>query len=84
MRQTIVLIGALILIEGCSSTASRGKFQDYYAETTTIRFYELELPEERKHEPWKGYGVDSGFPMTVVSALDITALPAPTPFPRTW
>ena len=61
-----------MLIGGCSSTASSGKFQDYYAGTTTIRFYELELPEERKHEPWKGYGVDGGFPMTVVSALEIT------------
>ena len=60
-----------MLIGGCSSTASSGKFQDYYAGTTTIRFYELELPEERKHEPWKGYGVDGGFPKTVVSALKI-------------
>ena len=60
-----------MLIGGCSSTASSGKFQDYYAGTTTIRFHELELPEERKHEPWKGYGVDGGFPKTVVSALKI-------------
>ena len=60
-----------MLIGGCSSTASSGKFQDYYAGTTTIRFHELELPEERKHEPWKGYGADGGFPKTVVSALKI-------------
>ena len=61
-----------MLIGGCSSTASSGKFQDYYAGTTTIRFHELELPEERKHESWKGYGVDGGFPKTIVSALKIT------------
>ena len=61
-----------MLIGGCSSTASSGKFQDYYAGTTTIRFHELELPEERKHEPWKGYGVDGEFPKTIVSALKIT------------
>ncbi len=61
-----------MLIGGCSSTASIGKFQDYYTGTTTIRFHELELPEERKHEPWKGYGVDGGFPKTIVSALNIT------------
>ena len=60
-----------MLIGGCSSTASRGKFQDYYAGTTTTRFYETELPEERKHDPWKGYGVDGGFPQTVVAALKI-------------
>ena len=72
MRQTIVLIGSLMLIGGCSSTASSGKFQDYYVGPTTIRFYELKLPEERQHEPWKGYGVDGGFPKTIVSALNIT------------
>jgi hypothetical protein len=60
-----------MLIGGCSSNTSSGKFQDYYAGTTVIRFYELELPEERQHEPWKGYGVDGGFPKTIVSALKI-------------
>ena len=72
MRTIFLLVATLLLIEGCSSTASSGKFKDYYAETTTIRFYELELPEERKRDPWKGYGVDGGFPKTVVSALKIT------------
>jgi|TARA_B100000959_G_scaffold258567_1_gene293546 hypothetical protein len=61
-----------MLIGGCSSTVSNGQFQDYYAGTTTIRFHELKLPEERKHEPWKGYGVDGGFPQTIVAALKIT------------
>ena len=72
MRQNIVLIGALILIGGCSSTASSGKFKDYYAGTTTIRFYEAELQEKRKRDPWTGYGVDGGFPQTIVSGLKIT------------
>ena len=72
MRTIFLLVATLLLVEGCSSTASSGKFQDYYVGPTTIRFYELELPEERKHEPWTGYGVDGGFPQTVVSALEIT------------
>jgi len=72
VRQNIVLIGALILIGGCSSTTSGGKFKDYYAGTTTIRFYEAELQEKRNREPWTGYGVDGGFPQTIVSGLKIT------------
>ena len=72
MQQNIVLIGALILIGGCSSTATSGKFKDYYAGTTTIRFYESELQEERNRDPWTGYGVDGGFPQTIVSGLKVT------------
>ena len=39
--------------------------------TIKIRFHEAELQEDHKHEPWKGYGVDGGFPKTVVAALKI-------------
>jgi len=60
-----------MLMGGCSSTTSSGKFKDYFVGTTTIRFHEVELQEERKRAPWKGYGVDGGFPETVVSALKI-------------
>ena len=60
-----------MLIEGCSSTTSNGKFKDYFVGTVKIRFHETELQEEHKHEPWTGYGVDGGFPETVVSALKI-------------
>ena len=60
-----------MLIEGCSSTTSNGKFKDYFVGTVKIRFHETELQEEHKHEPWKGYGVDGGFPKTVVVALKI-------------
>jgi len=60
-----------MLIEGCSSTTSNGKFKDYFVGTVKIRFHEAELQEEHKHEPWKGYGVDGGFPKTVVAALKI-------------
>ena len=60
-----------MLIEGCSSTTSNGKFKDYFVGTVKIRFHEAELQEEHKHEPWKGYGVDGGFPKTVVVALKI-------------
>ena len=60
-----------MLIEGCSSTTSNGKFKDYFVGTVKIRFHEAELQEDHKHEPWKGYGVDGGFPKTVVAALKI-------------
>ena len=61
-----------MLMGGCSSTTSSGKFKDYFVGTDKIRFHEAELPEERKRDPWTGYGVDGGFPKTVVSALKIT------------
>ena len=60
-----------MLIEGCSSTTSNGKFNDYFVGTVKIRFHEAELQEDHKHEPWKGYGADGGFPKTVVAALKI-------------
>jgi ankyrin repeat protein len=52
--------------------ASSGKFKDYYLGPVKIRFREAELAEELKQSPWTGYGVDGGFPGTVVSALEIT------------
>ncbi|SVC63313.1 uncharacterized protein METZ01_LOCUS316167 [marine metagenome] len=61
-----------MLMGGCSSTTSSGKFKDYFVGTVKIRLHEAELQEEHKHEPWKGYGVDGGFPKTIVSALKIT------------
>ena len=72
MRTTFLLVATLLLVKGCSSTASKGKFKDYFIGTAKIRFHVAELPEERKHEPWAGYGVDGGFPKTIVSALEIT------------
>ncbi len=71
MRTTFLLVATLLLVGGCSSTASSGKFKDYFLESIKIRYHEAELPEERKREPWTGYGVDGGFPETVVSALKI-------------
>ena len=71
VRKIIVLIGALALAEGCSSPTSSEKIKDYFIGNVKIRFHEAELPEERKREPWTGYGVDGGFPETVVSALKI-------------
>ena len=64
-----ILIGLLVV--GCSSTASGGKFKDYFVGNIKIRFHETELPEERKRDPWTGYGVDGGVPQTVVDALKI-------------
>jgi hypothetical protein len=66
------LVAVLLLSEGCSSTTSRGKFKDYFVGTIKIRFYEAELQEKRNREPWTGYGVDGGFPKTIVSGLKIT------------
>jgi len=60
------------MIGGCSSTIPGGKFKDYYVGTIKIRFHEAELQEEHKREPWTGYGVDGGFPKTIVSGLKIT------------
>ncbi len=65
-----VVIGLLVV--GCSSTAPAGKFKDYFVGTIKIRFHEVELPEDRKRVPWTGYGVDGGFPGTVVTAVEIT------------
>jgi hypothetical protein len=65
-----ILIGLVVI--GCSSTASSGKFKDYFAGTIKVRFHEEKLPENRKRDPWTGYGVDGGFPQTVVSSLEIT------------
>ena len=72
MRTIFLLVATLLLVEGCSSAASKGKFKDYFIGTAKIRFHEAKLPEERKRDPWKGYGVDGGFPETVVSGLKIT------------
>ena len=65
-----VVIGLLVV--GCSSTAPVGKFKDYFIGPIKIRFHEEKLPENRKSDPWTGYGVDGGFPQTVLSALKIT------------
>ena len=65
-----ILIGLLVV--GCSSNASGGKFKDYFVGTDKIRFLEAEPPEERKRDPWTGYGVDGGLPQTIVSDLKIT------------
>ena len=69
---SLAAITTLSLAEGCSSTTSGGKFKDYFVGNVKIRFHETELPEERKHDPWKGYGVDGGFPQTIVSDLKVT------------
>ena len=48
------------------------KFKDYFVGTIKIRFHQAELSEDRKRVPWTGYGVDGGFPRTVVTAVEIT------------
>ena len=48
------------------------KFKDYFVGTIKIRFHQAELSEDRKRVPWTGYGVDGGFPGTVVTAVEIT------------
>ena len=48
------------------------RFKDYFVGTIKIRFHQAELSEDRKRVPWTGYGVDGGFPGTVVTAVEIT------------
>ena len=48
------------------------KFKGYFVGTIKIRFHQAELSEDRKRVPWTGYGVDGGFPRTVVTAVEIT------------
>jgi ankyrin repeat protein len=48
------------------------RFKDYFVGTIKIRFHQEELSEDRKRVPWTGYGVDGGFPGTVVTAVEIT------------
>ena len=48
------------------------RFKDYFVGTIKIRFHQAELSENRKRVPWTGYGVDGGFPGTVVTAVEIT------------
>jgi hypothetical protein len=71
MKNTLLVI-VVLLVVGCSSTAPVGKFKDYFIGPIKIRFHEEKLPENRKRDPWTGYGVDGGFPQTVVSSLEIT------------
>ena len=52
--------------------ASRVKFKDYYLGPVKIRFRESELSSERKQLPWTGYGVDGGYPETIVQSLDVS------------
>ena len=47
-------------------------FKDYFVGTVKVRVHEAELSEDRKRVPWTGYGVDGGFPGTVVTAVEIT------------
>ena len=71
MKLLITIVIGLLVV-GCSSTAPAGKFKDYFIGSIKIRFHEVELPENRKRVPWTGYGVDGGFPGTVVTAVEIT------------
>jgi len=70
--KTLILILIGLLVVGCSSTAPVGKFKDYFIGSIKIRFHEEKLPQDRKRNLWKGYGVDGGFPQTVVSSMKIT------------
>ena len=47
-------------------------FKDYFVGTIKIRLHQAKLSEDRKRVPWTGYGVDGGFPRTVVTAVEIT------------
>jgi len=48
------------------------KMRDYQVGAVKIRFRASELSNERKEEPWNGYGVDGGHPDTVIHSLDVS------------
>lgn len=52
--------------------ASRGKFKDYYLGPVKISFRESRLSSESKRLPWTGYGVDGGYPETIVQSLEVS------------
>ena len=66
VKRLLLSIIASLVFAGCAS------FKDYSIGTIKVRVHEAELSEDRKRVPWTGYGVDGGFPKTVVSALEIT------------
>ena len=66
MKQLLLSIMASLVFAGCAS------FKDYSIGTIKVRVHEAELSEDRKRVPWTGYGVDGGFPGTVVTAVEIT------------
>jgi hypothetical protein len=66
MKQFLLSIIATLVFAGCAS------YKDYSIGTIKVRVHEAELPEDRKRVPWTGYGVDGGFPKTVVTAVEIT------------
>jgi hypothetical protein len=73
------LTTSLSLLVGCNSALPQletegpaSSFKDYFAGTIKVRVHEAELSEDCKGVPWTGYGVDGGFPETVVTAVEIT------------
>ena len=66
MKQFLLSIIATLVFAGCAS------YKDYSIGTIKVRVHEAELSEDRKRVPWTGYGVDGGFPKTVVTAVEIT------------
>ena len=48
------------------------KMSDYQVGALTVRFRSSELSDERKEDPWTGYGVDGGHPDTVIHSLDVS------------
>ena len=48
------------------------KMSDYQVGTLSVRFRSSELSDERKEDPWTGYGVDGGHPDTVIHSLDLS------------
>ena len=47
-------------------------FKDYFVGSVKVRVHKAAFSEDRKRVPWTGYGVDGGFPGTVVTAVEIT------------
>jgi len=86
LNASLFLIIATLVFVGCTPALHQAvktseeleteepasSFKDYFVGTVKVRVHEAELSEDRKRVPWTGYGVDGGFPETVVTAVEIT------------
>ncbi len=86
MKQLPLSIIATLALVGCTPALHQAvktseelepeelasSFKDCFVGTVKVRVHEAELSEDRKRVPWTGYGVDGGFPGTVVTAVEIT------------
>ena len=86
MKQLLVSIIATLPLVACTPALHQAvktgeeletenpasSFKDFFVGTVKVRVHKAQLSEDRKRVPWTGYGVDGGFPGTVVTAVEIS------------